>query len=126
VSRPVARVLFADDDQLLQRLMDVNFRLAGIEMEGVGRGDDALARLIEAPPDALILDATMPGIDGHEVFRRLRTQPSLGTLPVIFLTGRSADEFAAYGDLPHVQVVTKPFDPDDLVRLVREAIEARA
>jgi CheY-like chemotaxis protein len=117
-------VLFADDDPVLHRLMDVNFRAAGIEMDGAHRGDDALRRLKEAPPDALILDASMPGMDGHEVYRRLRDEPALAALPVIFLTGRSPEEFNDYAD-GRVRVVTKPFDPTQLVQLVRAAIEGR-
>ena len=78
MSEPASpRVLFADDDPILHRLLEVNFRVAGITIESVGRGDDALARVIDAPPDALVLDATMPGMDGHEVFRRLRLEPEL-------------------------------------------------
>ena len=115
------RVLFADDDPILHRLLEVNFRVAGIAIESVGRGDDALARVVAAPPDALVLDATMPGMDGHEVFRRLREEPTLAELPVIFLTGRSADEFEAYAGA-HVRIMTKPFDPTELVQVVREAI----
>jgi CheY-like chemotaxis protein len=122
VSTPVSpRVLFADDDPILHRLLEVNFRVAGITIESVGRGDDALARMIVAPPDALVLDATMPGMDGHEVFRRLRQEPALAALPVIFLTGRGAEEFNAYAG-EHVSVVTKPFDPTELVKIVQEAI----
>jgi len=117
----VPRVLFADDDPILHRLLEVNFRVAGITVESVRRGDDALARAVAAPPDALVLDATMPGMDGHEVFRRLRSEPGLAELPVIFLTGRSADEFEAYVGT-HVRVITKPFDPTELVAIVREAI----
>ena len=60
------RVLFADDDPILHRLLEVNFRVVGITIESVGRGDAALERAIAAPPDALVLDATMPGMDGHE------------------------------------------------------------
>ena len=116
-----ARVLVADDDPILHRLLELNFRVAGIEMESVGRGDDALARVAAAPPDVLVLDATMPGIDGHEVFRRLREEAATATLPVVFLSGRAPEEFAGYED-DHVRVVTKPFDPTELVRIVREAI----
>ena len=87
------RVLFADDDPILHRLLEVNFRIEGITLESVGRGDAALERLVAAPPDALVLDSTMPGMDGHEVYRRLRAVPALAELPVIFLTGRSAHEF---------------------------------
>ena len=115
------RVLFADDDPILHRLLEVNFRVAGITIESVGRGDDALARVIAAPPDALVLDATMPGMDGHEVFRRLREEPHLIALPVIFLTGRGIEEFTAY-EGEHVRVVSKPFDPTELVEIVRDAI----
>ena len=115
------RVLFADDDPILHRLLEVNFRVAGITIESVGRGGVAGARVIAAPPDALVLDATMPGMDGHEVFRRLRQEPDLVALPVIFLTGRGAEEFADYAG-EHVRVVTKPFDPTELVEIVRGAI----
>jgi CheY-like chemotaxis protein len=118
-------VLFADDDPILHRLLDVNFRVAGMVLEAVHRGDEALRQVLAEPPDALILDATMPGMDGHEVYRRLREAEGLADLPVIFLTGRSADEFRRY-EGEHVHVVTKPFDPTDLVDVVRGAIEARA
>jgi CheY-like chemotaxis protein len=121
VSDPVPRVLFADDDPILHRLLEVNFRVAGMEIESVGRGDHALARAVGSPPAALILDATMPGMDGHEVYRRLREEPALAELPVVFLTGRSAEEFESY-EGEHVTIVTKPFDPTELVRIVREAI----
>ncbi|HET9671514.1 MAG TPA: response regulator [Actinomycetota bacterium] len=125
MSRSAPRVLFADDDPILHRLLEVNFRMAGIEVEAVHRGDEALDRIREAPPDALILDATMPGMDGHEVYRRLRGESRLADLPVIFLTGRSADEFEAYAD-ERVHVMTKPFDPSRLIEVVRAAIEAPA
>ena len=115
------RVLFADDDPILHRLLQVNFRAVGITIDSVGRGDDALVRAITAPPDALVLDATMPGMDGHEVYQRLREEPALASLPVIFLTGRGAEEFEAYAGA-YVTVVTKPFDPTELVNIVCEAI----
>ena len=121
-----ARVVFADDDPILHRLLEVHFRTAGIEVETVHRGDDALRLVTERAPDALILDARMPGLDGPEVYRRLRAQPGFGSLPVIFLTGRSPDELAEYAHEPHVEVVTKPFDPATLLELVRAVIEAPA
>jgi two-component system, OmpR family, response regulator len=118
---PSPRVLFADDDPILHRLIEVNFRAVGIAIESVGRGDDALARVVASPPDALVLDATMPGMDGREVFRRVRAEPALADLPVIFLSGRSADEFDDY-EGEHVCVITKPFDPADLIEAVLDAI----
>jgi DNA-binding response OmpR family regulator len=126
VPEAAARVVFADDDPILHRLLEVHFRTAGIEVETVHRGDDALSLVTERPPDALILDARMPGLDGPEVYRRLRAEPGFAALPVIFLTGRSADELADHAGDPHVQVVTKPFDPATLLERVRAAIEAPA
>ena len=120
---PPLRVLVADDDPILHRLLEVNFRVAGIEMESVGRGDDALARVVEAPPDALVLDVTMPGLDGHEVYRRVRAEPAGARLPIVFLTGRGPEELDAYRGA-NVEVVTKPFDPFELVEVVRRAIGA--
>jgi DNA-binding response OmpR family regulator len=117
------RVVFADDDAILHRLLAVNFRAAGIDLDPVSRGDEALARVTADPPDALILDATMPGMSGHDVYRQLRSDPRLSSLPVIFLTGRSAEEFEDYA-AENVHVVTKPFDPTNLVALVREMIGA--
>lgn len=115
------RVLFADDDPILHRLLEVNFRVVGITIESVGRGDAALERVVAAPPDALVLDATMPGMDGHEVYRRLREVPALAELPVVFLTGRGAEEFEAYAG-PRVLIMTKPFDPTELVQVVRQVM----
>ena len=115
------RVVFADDDPILYRLLDVNFRAAGIAMEAVHRGDDALRLVTASPPDALVLDATMPGMDGHEVYRRLREVRALAELPVIIRTGRSAEEFEAYAG-PRVRIMTTPFDPTELVQVVRQAM----
>ena len=111
------RVLFADDDPILHRLIEVNFR-AGHRDRGAAT---TRSRASSPRPDVLVLDATMPGMDGHEVYRRVRAEPAAADLPVIFLTGRSADEFDDY-EGEHVRVITKPFDPADLIDAVREAI----
>ncbi len=63
----------------------------------------------------------MPGMDGHEVYRRLREDLANADLPVVFLTGRSAEEFQRYAG-GNVRVVTKPFDPAELVEAVQQAI----
>jgi CheY-like chemotaxis protein len=104
------------------RLLEVNFRLEGFETRTATRGEDAIDAVKADRPDAIVLDVTLPGIDGHEVVRLLREDPGLADLPVVFLTGRTPDgdeRFAA----PGVDVVGKPFDPLELVRMVRTRAE---
>ena len=67
-------VLVVDDDPVIVRLLELNFRLGGFRVSSATRGDRAVERAIEAEPDAIVLDVTMPGIDGYEVTRSLREE----------------------------------------------------
>jgi CheY-like chemotaxis protein len=117
----VQRVLLVDDDPTILRLLEVNFRLEGFETMTAACGLDALALAAEQP-DAIVLDVTLPDIDGHDVYERLRRDDRLGAIPVVFLSARVRDEeLARYGDAS-VRFVTKPFDTVGLVETVRRAI----
>ena len=76
---------------------------------------------IAAPPDALVLDATMPGMDGHEVFQRLRQEPASARSPSSSSRG-AAPRSSRRTRASTFAIVTKPFDPTELVQIVREAI----
>ena len=118
-------MLLIDDDPVIVRLLEVNFRLGGFRVEGAFRGEEALEKARANRPDAIVLDVMMPGVDGYEVCRRLRSDPELGDIPVVFLTARAQDEDIAKGTaLGVVDYVTKPFDPEALVALVRRSIDA--
>jgi CheY-like chemotaxis protein len=117
----VQRVLLVDDDATILRLLEVNFRLEGFDTMTASCGLDALALAAEHP-DAIVLDVTLPDIDGHDVYERLRADAGLGRIPVVFLSARVRDEeLERYGDAS-VRFVTKPFDTAGLVELVRRAI----
>ena len=118
-------VLVVDDDPLIVRLLELNFRLAGFRVSTATRGDLAVERAIEVAPDAIVLDVTMPGIDGYEVCRRLRDEHGLAHVPVVLLTAHSHDEDQSRASLLGVAgYVTKPFDPEELVARVRSALVA--
>jgi len=119
----VPYVLLVDDDPVILRLLEVNFRLEGFETTTTSRGDEALGAAQERPPDAIVLDLMLPGMDGHEIFRRLREQPELADLPVIFLSARSRDETLGAIEDPRLRYLTKPFDTSELVSTVRALIE---
>jgi serine phosphatase RsbU (regulator of sigma subunit) len=87
------RVLLVDDDAASCRLLGVSLRHAGFELSVANDGAEALAAIENSPPDVLVLDFAMPGLDGAEVCRRLRAsdRTALNQLPVIMLTGHTGE-----------------------------------
>jgi DNA-binding response OmpR family regulator len=103
----MARILVVDDDQsLLELLTDYLGRL-GLEIESATGGQDALAAIDAVPPDLVLLDVTMPGLNGWQILARIR---AVSSVPVIMLTARGAEldvlrGFSGGAD----DYVTKPF-----------------
>ena len=117
------RVLLVDDDPVIVRLLEVNFRLGGFTVDGANRGEEALDKAHAIRPDAIVLDVMMPGLDGYEVCARLRDDPELESVPIVLLTARAQEDDVARGyALGVVEYVTKPFDPEALVASVRRAL----
>ncbi|MGH2658888.1 MAG: response regulator transcription factor [Actinomycetota bacterium] len=120
------RILIVDDDPVILRLLQINFRLEGYDVDSASRGDEALRRAREAVPDVVVLDIMMPGVDGFDVLRQLREDPASRDVPVILLSARAQDEDRLRGYALGVEVyVTKPFDPAHLVEIVRRVLAGR-
>jgi DNA-binding response OmpR family regulator len=116
----MARVLLVDDDPAILRLLEVNFRMEGFDVDTAGHGQEALALAAAARPDVAILDLMMPGMDGRQVYEALRAEPATASVPIVFLTARGRDDaLIAEGAI----VVQKPFDTVDLVQTVRTLVE---
>ena len=124
---PEPHVLVVDDDPVIVRLLELNFRLGGFRVSTASRGDQAVEMAVATLPDAIVLDVSMPGIDGYEACRRLREDHAMTGLPVVMLTAHTHDED---DDRDHalgiVRYVTKPFDPEALVATVRDALAGAA
>jgi DNA-binding response OmpR family regulator len=121
------RVLVVDDDPVILRLLEVNFRLDGFDVATASRGDEAIAAVNRDLPGAVIVDVMMPGVDGYVVCERLRSDPRFTDLPIVMLTARSQEEDRNRGAALGVAgYVTKPFDPAELVALVRSLMEKPA
>jgi two-component system OmpR family response regulator len=117
-------VLLVDDDPVILRLLEVNFRLDGFDVSTATHGTEALERVREIRPDAVVLDVMMPGLDGYEVATRIRADETIASTPMVFLTARTQDdERRAAAGLDDVDRITKPFDPIALVQLVRSRLE---
>src|SRR5688572_4245944 len=90
-------VLVVDDEERARKLVAVALRRAGYEVTLASDGTEALERVGEATPDLILSDVMMPGVDGLELLRRLRAEPSTRSIPVILLTGKGAVEDVVAG-----------------------------
>ena len=107
------RLLCADDEPDIRTILELALSLEpGIEAEILPSGLELIARAIESPPDAILLDAMMPEVDGYETCRRLKADPRTKHVPVVFLTARAqrGDHDSAL-EVGAIACLTKPFDP---------------
>ena len=96
-------------------------------VEIVGSGAAALQSVSRTPPDLLILDLNLPGLDGTEVCRILRSRPGSSQLPIIMLTARTDESERVLGlDLGADDYITKPFSPRELAARVRAVLRRKS
>ena len=114
-------ILVCDDDELLVDLLDYRLTGRGFEVLIARDGGQALAIAAERTPDAIVLDAMMPVLDGHQVLRRLRADAATSTIPVIMLTARKLErDIVGALELGANDYLVKPFIPEELMsRLTR-------
>jgi two-component system cell cycle response regulator DivK len=117
------RVLVIEDHEDNRRIVRDLLTSAGYTITEAATGEDGV-RLAEAqPPDLILMDIDLPGIDGYEATRRVREHPALRSVPVVAVTsyalsGDDAKAFAAGCDA----YVAKPFSPRALLAKVRELV----
>ena len=115
-----ATILVVDDTPANLRLMEDVLRSGGYEVRAFPRGPLALAAAERTPPDLVLLDVMMPGMDGYQVCERLKASPVTREIPVIFLTARTdADDEARGFELGAVDYITKPVSPALLLARLR-------
>lgn len=121
-----ARILVVDDDPEIVNLFAYALRRAGYQVEGVLDSQAALERARRAPPDLIVLDVMMPGINGYEVARQLRAEAATATIPIVMLTARAliADQVEGLQAGANSYLV-KPVMPSVLVSKVREILSIR-
>ncbi|TVR70512.1 MAG: DNA-binding response regulator [Spirochaetaceae bacterium] len=116
-------ILVVEDEPDILELIRYNLEKEGYTVEGAVSGEDALELLSIRIPALIILDLMLPGVDGWEVCRRLKTDPERRTIPVMMLTARTEDSDIVTGlDAGADDYVTKPFNPKVLIARVRAAL----
>jgi DNA-binding response OmpR family regulator len=113
------KILVVDDDDVVRGMVAYLFDDAGYTVSEASGGKDALAEVDANPPDCLVLDLMMPGVDGYAVLRAMRAKPLAPDMRVLILTAKS-DPTDAVGcwELGADDYVTKPFDGEHLVATV--------
>jgi two-component system, OmpR family, phosphate regulon response regulator PhoB len=110
------RVLIVEDEADLSLMLSYNFEADGYVVESAADGEDAEHRLMEAPPDLVILDWMLPRLSGLEICRRLRAREATRTLPVILLTARGEESERVRGlSVGADDYVVKPFSVPELL-----------
>ena len=113
------RLMVVDDDPGLLLAVSETLRAEGYEVATARRGADALVRVAEALPDLIISDIRMPGMDGYQLVRNLRSNARTRLVPIIFLTARDETADRIQGFRAGVDAyVTKPFEPEELAAIV--------
>jgi DNA-binding response OmpR family regulator len=112
-------VLVVDDDEMIVGLVGHALAAAGYRVVTAATGSEALARVAEALPDLIVSDVNMPDMDGFTLVQRLRENPRLRSMPLLFLTSRAeASDVVAGMSLGADDYLFKPFDIGELVARV--------
>lgn len=119
-----AKILVVDDSITIQKIVAMAFENEDASVEGIGNGDEALARLKTFQPDIVLADVEMPGLNGFELSREIKESSKLNSIPVLLLASdfEEFDENLFRASLADDHI-TKPFKSEDLVRKVRELLD---
>ncbi len=116
----IRKVLVVDDEPDIRRVIALSLaHFAGWQVVQAASGEEALALAGAEQPDVVLLDVTMPGMDGRQTLAALRADPRTANIPVVFATARvrpnDVDEWRTLGARGHI---AKPFDPTTIARQI--------
>jgi DNA-binding response OmpR family regulator len=115
------RVLIVDDEPDIVESIKFNLEIEGIECLEAYDGEEALLKAKKENPDLILLDIMLPKMNGYKVARLLKFDESYKNIPIIMLTARTQEKDIEIGEETGAnEYVTKPFDMDMLVTLVKK------
>jgi len=118
------RLLVVDDDPGLLLAVSETLRAEAYDVKTARRGADALVMVAQALPDLIISDIRMPGMDGHQLVERLRSNPRSRLVPIIFLTAKDETADRIQGFRTGVDAyLTKPFESEELAAVVAAILQ---
>lgn len=118
-------ILIAEDEPNIVESLTFLLEREGYAVSAVADGDTALRIVQQAPPDMLVLDVMLPGRNGFEILKAIRSDGSLTSLPVVMLTAKGQDKDRKMAlDLGANVFITKPFSNQDLVDQINDLAAA--
>jgi DNA-binding response OmpR family regulator len=121
----MSHILVVDDEPSIVAVVRDRLEREGLSVRAVASGEEALAHVDADPPDLVVLDVMLPGIDGFEVLRRLRSTGH--AVPVVVLTARDEDVDKIVGlEMGADDYLVKPFNPRELSARIRAILRRQA
>ncbi|WP_031387275.1 response regulator [Desulfonatronum thiodismutans] len=119
--RTLQKILYVEDEPDIQAVAKIALEMVGgFTLKACSSGQEALDSVKDFHPDLILLDVMMPGMDGPTTMRKLRDQPGMAAVPMVFMTAKvqpqEVQEYLAQGAKG---VIAKPFDPMKLSEEVR-------
>jgi CheY-like chemotaxis protein len=116
------RVTYVEDEADIRSIAEIALaEIGGFTLDLCESGQEAIRKTPAFKPDLIILDVMMPGMDGIETYKRLRSIPQLAQTPVVFMTAKAmTHETEHFRALGAVDVITKPFDPITLPQRINQ------
>ena len=119
-------ILVVEDEEDIRELLKYNLEKEGYQVFGAATGEEGLRAVRDRPPDLILLDLMLPGIDGLEVCRRIRGEAQTQHLPIIMLTAKGEEADIVTGlELGADDYIAKPFSPRVLLARLRAALRRR-
>src|ERR1700746_3874825 len=118
------KIIIVDDDRETREMLQMALELEGYEVSQAANGLRLISTLHVDRPDVILLDVMMSWIDGFELCRAIKKNPTFGDIPVIFISARKSVEDERAGlEAGAVDYFPKPLDMDRLIARIREILE---
>lgn len=120
----MAKILVAEDERDIRDLIGFTLRFAGHEVTAVANGAEAVEAALQSPPDLILMDVRMPRMTGYEACEKIKSEPSISHIPVVFLSAKGQESEIRTGlEVGASEYLLKPFAPDELTLRVRTLLE---
>lgn len=117
------RIVVVEDEPDILEILRYNLEREGFSVEALVRGDEALEEIRKSPPDLILLDLMLPGMDGLEIARVLKKSPKTAGIPLIMLTAKDTEVDRIVGlELGADDYLAKPFSPREVVLRVKAVL----